>query len=213
MLYDNWWFDIVATTRDRMDHELLTGYQKKISTIVLPIYDKKRDLDMLPDIVCCREPRAEILKTTHDDIAHLFVWEDFLKHKWLVQDFWELYQGVRFAPFYGNSEKQGNTFIHKYMEAISQTALKSELFRQKQQYLSTSDDDNSINDEDLQSIFLRKISDVGIYSQYEKIRALVPHIDAISTNLMRTLEHEWRDINLWPDAFAKGMQLQDPRLN
>lgn len=219
MLYDNWWFDVIPTIRDRKDDELHTWYEKKIWTIVLPIHSEQRDLQMLPNIVDFLEPKAEILKKSHGDIAHLFVGVEFLSKHWLDESFWELYiWATRNAPFYNNPSKQWEIFLHKYVQAVSQTALKSELLRQKMhqcwaEIKERGDDFYLIWTKELQPRFMRKISDVGIYKQYEEMSKVVPTIDTLSMQLVTVLDKQRKDIRFGTNSFVKKALRQDTRLN
>lgn len=60
---------------------------------------------------------------------------------------------------------------------------------------------------------MRKISDVGIYKQYEEMSKVVPTIDTLSMQLVTVLDKQRKDIHFGTNSFVKNALRQDTRLN
>lgn len=207
MITPNRWIDIVATQRPRNAAEPSPQYGQKFWTIALPEYNKARNIDMLPDmaVLHTNHPQTQILKNTQWSLAHIFMNNDTLDQRWLWDDFWSLYiWATTNASFYRHDrEKQWVSFIRKYMQAIGQTALKSEMIRQKMIMGGANiqerwDDFGLIWCNELQERFIRKLSDESIYTQYHQMAQTVACLEELSYKLVVAITKQWKDIDFWP---------------
>jgi len=203
--------DIVAIQRPRNTTEASPQYEQKFGVIALPEYKEPRNLDILPNIAILRtnHPKTQILKNTQWSLAHVFMTSDILDQRWLGDDFWSLYiWATTNADFYThNKEKQWVVFILKYMQAISQTALKSEIIRQKMvislsKVQERGDDFDLIWLNELQERFVKKLSDEWIYTQYNKMTKNITCLEELSQKLVDAMAKQWKDIDFWP----KGLE-------